>query len=396
MGPGCSARYRSARSERSRSVTLLYGIRARLPFSRPFVTGQLATGGRGPSGSSPSLLCQASSVASARPFGPDCGRSASSTFGMRLVPAGGGRIRLSRQQATALGTSGRPGPEWAGPSLPCGEVGNSVMDAKQAVKDYWDDRVCGERYLDGDGSGSWSQQARRRYELLPYLRSFASFEDGADEDVLEVGVGAGADFVSWLTSSPRSLVGVDFTEPAVRTTWERIEGSDRSVPVLLAQADAENLPFSDGSFDIVYSWGVLHHTPDTQRAVDEIRRVLRPQGCARIMLYHLHSVTAFALWVRHALFALHPRRSLREVVASHMESPGTKAFSKEEAAELFSDYSNVDISVQLSFGDLLRGKAGEGRHSGPLLDLVRHIWPRGLLRRWAGSFGHNLLIKAAK
>lgn len=270
------------------------------------------------------------------------------------------------------------------------------MDAKQAVKDYWEDRVCGERYADEGCQDPWLPQAQRRYECLPYISEFASFEDAAGRDVLEVGVGAGADFMLWLASAPRSLVGVDFTEPAVTTTRDRIESSDLSAPALLAQADAEVLPFSDESFDIVYSWGVLHHTPRTQRAVDEIRRVLRPQGCARIMLYHLHSVTSFALWVRHALLTLHPERSLQEVLASHMESPGTKAFSREEAGDLFSDYSKTDISVQLTFGDLLKGKAGEGRHSGPLLSLARRVWPRRLIKRWAGSLGHNLLIEARR
>src|SRR5207245_4997879 len=53
--------------------------------------------------------------------------------------------------------------------------------------------------------------------------------------------------------------------------------------------DAENLDFNDNSFDLVYSHGVLHHTPDTARAVREIHRVLRPGGRAVVMLYHRNS-----------------------------------------------------------------------------------------------------------
>src|SRR2546429_675657 len=51
------------------------------------------------------------------------------------------------------------------------------------------------------------------------------------------------------------------------------------------QGDAENLPFADDVFDIVYSFGVLHHTENTEQAIDEVHRVLKPGGQAAVMLY---------------------------------------------------------------------------------------------------------------
>src|SRR2546425_890045 len=82
---------------------------------------------------------------------------------------------------------------------------------------------------------------------------------------------------------------------------------------------AARLPFDDGTFDRVYSWGVLHHTPDTARAVREAVRVLAPGGRLCVMLYARHSWVAYGLWVKHALLTGRPSRSLADVLARHME-----------------------------------------------------------------------------
>ena len=96
-----------------------------------------------------------------------------------------------------------------------------------------------------------------------------------DKTILEIGVGAGADFKKWCGHA-RHATGVDLTEKAIGLTKERLELNH--VPrerYALQTADAENLPFDNDSCDLVYSWGVLHHTPDTQRAFREVFRVLR-------------------------------------------------------------------------------------------------------------------------
>ena len=70
--------------------------------------------------------------------------------------------------------------------------------------------------------------------------------------------------------------------------------------------NAEILSFEDESFDFVYSWGVLHHSPNTRKCFDEIYRVLRPGGKAKIMIYHKYSCVGLMLWLRYGLFSLKP------------------------------------------------------------------------------------------
>src|SRR6476661_8813687 len=87
-----------------------------------------------------------------------------------------------------------------------------ITEEKDAVRDFWNRASCGEVYAVGDTLQSrLAEQARARYELEPYLPEFARFADGAGLDVLEIGVGMGADHLEWAKSHPRSLRGVDLT-----------------------------------------------------------------------------------------------------------------------------------------------------------------------------------------
>jgi SAM-dependent methyltransferase len=159
--------------------------------------------------------------------------------------------------------------------------------------------------------------------------------------------------------------------------------------------DAEALDFPDESFDMVYSWGVLHQSPDTSKAVSEVYRVLKPGGVAKIMIYHKWSMIGAMLWLRYALFVGRPWRSLRSVYAEHLESSGTKAYSRTEALRLLDAFSAVKISTPLGHGDLLESGVGQ-RHRGVALTLAKKLWPRWFIRRFLPGAGLFMLIDAVK
>ena len=122
----------------------------------------------------------------------------------------------------------------------------------QDVKKFWNNESCGERYSQSDFQEvSYTDETATRYQLEPYILDFAKFDEFCGLDVLEIGVGMGADHLEWARSNPRSLTGVDLTEKAFLHTRARFdnEGMQHNVRV----ADAENLCFEDKSFDIVYS-----------------------------------------------------------------------------------------------------------------------------------------------
>jgi SAM-dependent methyltransferase len=262
------------------------------------------------------------------------------------------------------------------------------------VRDFWQARACGEVYAQGDSLRErLDAQATTRYALEPYLPGFARFEDGRGRDVLEIGVGMGADHLEWARARPRSLAGCDLTPHAIELTRARLALHELRSRLLVT--NAEWLPFRDASFDLVYSWGVVHHSPDTRAAVREIHRVLRPGGRARVMIYKRRSLVGAMLWLRYGLLAGRPLRPLRELYARHLESPGTKAYSPAEARGLFAGFASVAMRSELSPGDLLTGAAGQ-RHQGLLLSAARRVYPRGLVRRTLRGLGLFLLIEATR
>jgi SAM-dependent methyltransferase len=220
-------------------------------------------------------------------------------------------------------------------------TGTSV-DQKQRVRDFWEADPCGSEHTEApEGSKEFFAEVERtRYELEPYIADYADFAGAAGQRVLEIGVGLGTDFVQFVRAGAQAT-GVDLTEHAVELVRKRLalEGLEAEV----RRADAESLPFEDATFDRVYSWGVLHHTPDTGKSVAEAIRVLRPGGQLCVMLYGRHSWVAYGMWVRHALLAGKPWRSLSDVLAAHMESVGTKAYTKGELRRLFAPLGELRV-----------------------------------------------------
>ena len=271
--------------------------------------------------------------------------------------------------------------------------GASLSAAKQAVLAHWDLASCGEQlYLDAATAAGYREQARVRYQLEPYIEPFADFAAAHGREVLEIGVGLGADHERFAAAGAQ-LTGIDLSARAVAHAQRRLRLFGLHSRLLVA--DAECLPFASASFDTVYSWGVIHHSPDTAAAVREIHRVLRVGASAKIMIYHRFSLVGYMLWLRYALARGRPWIGLDSIYAHHLESPGTKAYSRAQARALFAAFTQVRIETRLTHGDLLDSAAGQ-RHAGTLLNIARRIWPRALLRRLAPGHGLFMLITAVK
>jgi len=212
----------------------------------------------------------------------------------------------------------------------------TTADAKQQVGDFWNVASCGETlYLDGFELADYNQHSKIRYELEPHILEHAEFERFRGKETLEIGVGLGADHQK-LAEAGALLNGIDLTEKAVGHTRQRFALNQLSSNI--NQGDCEQLAFPDNTFDAVYSWGVLHHSPDTPKAMQEVLRVLKPGGFAKIMIYKKHSIVGYMLWIRYALLTLKPWTSLRTIYNKYLESPGTKAYSQHELDELFKGF----------------------------------------------------------
>lgn len=207
-------------------------------------------------------------------------------------------------------------------------TGNAELKAQ--VREYWDARTCGTDVASAPRftRAYFDEVEEYRYRTESEIFAFAQFTRHRGERVLEVGVGAGTDFLQWVRAGAVAH-GVDLTPAAIDHVRHRLEVYGLEAADIRV-ADAEALPFDDDSFDLVYSWGVIHHSPDTERALREIIRVTRPGGRCRIMIYNRRSLTGVLMWIRYALFRGRPFRSIAWCLHHHYESIGTKAWTPAE------------------------------------------------------------------
>jgi len=142
------------------------------------------------------------------------------------------------------------------------------------------------------------------------------------QSLLDIGCGPGF-LTRHFASKGYKVTAVDLSEKAVMLTRKSLELYGLHAEVL--NGDAENLAFEDGSFDYVISSGVLHHTPDTRRAVLEAYRVLKPGGRAKITLYYKNILLREPFW------------SVTKLLAKNMlkNVPGRESLSGAEDPDQF-------------------------------------------------------------
>lgn len=237
---------------------------------------------------------------------------------------------------------------------------SSGADLKQQVRQFWNVQSCDTQVAQSEkfSRAYFDEIERFRYFDQPFIHSFAQFSRYHGKRVLEVGFGAGTDFIQWVRSGAIAS-GIDLTEEALANVRNRLAQYGLPQPEHLATGDAENLPFADGAFDLGYSFGVLHHSPDTERAVSELVRVVRPGGEVKIMLYNRRSIYVINRWVRFALLKGNPFHSLRWVLWNHVESINTKGYTRAELRDWMGrlPLDNVHVHTQVIAGDWLSSSA---------------------------------------
>jgi SAM-dependent methyltransferase len=202
------------------------------------------------------------------------------------------------------------------------EMSNDLRD----VYAFWNSGARGAHFVARRGNEREALAAYRasRYRTEWEIPAFAGFAEARGKRVLEIGCGNGADAVMFAKHGA-AYVGVDLTDAAVEATRRHLalEGLEGRCGL----ANVEHLCYARESFDIVYSFGVLHHTSSPEKAVHEVWRVLKPGGVALIMLYHRHSLHYYAhilLYMRVRLLLEILRRRLRRRGGERAEPRGAR------------------------------------------------------------------------
>lgn len=259
---------------------------------------------------------------------------------------------------------------------------------KDEVQRQWDRDACGSHYVKDAEPGTleWYLEAERyRYgHYGPWMPALMEFAGHRSEKVLEVGGGMGTDHAQF---AKNGAITTDLDLSSGHLEHAKRNFALRGLTGEFVYGDAENMPFDDGTFDVVYSNGVIHHTPDTARVVDEMYRVLKPGGKAIIMVYAENSLhywrnLFYAIGVEQGRLE---RSSMGDIMSESVElsehgsKPLVKVYTPKRLHNLFHRFENRKIWQ--------RQMVPEERPA-----LLRRV-PVPLLER---IMGWNLIIKAYK
>lgn len=235
----------------------------------------------------------------------------------------------------------------------------AISSSKEDIQKFWGElfEVAYSKHNENYTDNNYLDHFRELRNLFQHREHLAVVEMPIDNlegvNLLEIGPGAGA-HSSLFCLSGAQVTSLDITLDRVVETNRKLELVDSNNTSFAIQGDAEQLPFTKDNFDIVYSNGVLHHTPNTAKAVKEVLRVLKPGGRAIIMLYARHS---FLYWInlfflkglllgnlfRHSNDWLGRTTEWMSTQKQEVYNPETKVYSGKDILNLFEDFSDIKI-----------------------------------------------------
>lgn len=191
----------------------------------------------------------------------------------------------------------------------------------------------------------------RRSDGAPFGR-FLKPETLSGKRVLEIGCGMGT-HAALIAKAGAHLTAIDLTEFAVNSTQKRFELFGLEGNIL--RADAEKLPFEKSEFDVVWSWGVIHHSNCMEDCLRQIRRVLRPGGRFAFMVYYRPSLVYYVHcgFIRGILMGRLRNETLQEIYVDSADGFFARVFNRRELRALLDeDYERISIEVLGCKGDL--------------------------------------------
>jgi 2-polyprenyl-3-methyl-5-hydroxy-6-metoxy-1,4-benzoquinol methylase len=274
---------------------------------------------------------------------------------------------------------------------------NSSTDRSIAdVQQYWDARPCNIRHSTKPvGSKEYFDEVEaRKYLVEPHIPAFAEFDRWAGKRVLEVGCGIGTDSINFARAGAE-LTAVELSSESLRIAEQRADVMGVADRIQFVQANAEELTatLTDGDYDLVYSFGVIHHTPHPERALAEMSALAAPGGTLKLMVYHRRSWKVFSIVAAqgHGRFW-----KTDELIAEHSEAqtgcPVTFAYTRSEGRELVesSGFRVQELWVDHVFPYRIRDYVQYRYVKEPYFRWM----PEPLFRAFEHRFGWHLLVNA--
>lgn len=248
------------------------------------------------------------------------------------------------------------------------------------VRQYWNTYINDVEVINEPlGSPAFFDALERyRYEKIDFLKSYVDFGRYAGKSVLEVGCGPGIDLMQFARAGAK-VFARDLTPNAVALARANLAREGLSGDI--QEGNAETLGFPDDTFDVYYSNGVLHHTLDTERAISEAHRVLKPGGEAIVMLYNRRS------WLY-----LAAKLSGTPIEHAEKDAPIVRCYTTRECRKMFGKFRDVQLHVDRFPKRTLKFDNVMAKLNNNVLVPFFELLPQKVKR----PFGWHIMIRARK
>lgn len=249
------------------------------------------------------------------------------------------------------------------------------------IQEYWSRKPCNIGHSNKEiGTKEYFDEVEtRKYFVEPHIPGFASFDKWTGKKVLEIGCGIGTDATNFMRAGA-DYYGVDLSKESLKIAKQRFSvfGFD---PERLQEANAEKLSeyFEKESFDLVYSFGVIHHTPEPKKIIESIKKILKKDGILKIMLYAKNSWKSYMIDI-----------GLDQPEAQY-GCPIANVYTNDEVSDLLDGFSDISITQDHIFPYIVT----EYKKYNYVPEKWFSSMPKEMFQQLEKKLGWHLLIEAS-
>jgi 2-polyprenyl-3-methyl-5-hydroxy-6-metoxy-1,4-benzoquinol methylase len=221
----------------------------------------------------------------------------------------------------------------------------------QSVKKFWNDRPCNIRHSKKEmGSLEYFEEVeKRRYTVEPHILEFADFKNCNNKKILEIGCGIGTDTVMFAKNGG-NVTAIDLSDKSVEITKKRFNVYKKKAEIVAGNAEELSSFIKPQTFDLIYSFGVIHHTPNPPAVIEEIKKFCDHKTVIKLMFYSKYSWKAIEFFILHSWrFGFNYKKTIQYFAEAQLNCPVAEVYSLNELKNFFKEFDIIEIKKDYIF-----------------------------------------------
>lgn len=226
-----------------------------------------------------------------------------------------------------------------------------MSNIKNEIKNYWNRRPCNINHSDKsqDNKEYFDEVEKRRYFVEDHIPDFAKFENYAGRKVLEIGCGIGTDSKKF-AENKADLTCVDMSQNSIEIAKKRIGLYNLSAKFYVGDSEQLSSFLPEQKFDLIYSFGVIHHTPHPEKVLEECKKYMHENTEIKIMVYNKYSWKNLCFFIKNGYkfgFCFH--KTSKYFAEAQLNCPMVFYYTKKNVEILFKDFHIKSIEKKFIF-----------------------------------------------